>query len=184
MKKKTTDPICRSFRHDFPEFVDRVKALGLTISLSPGKRPPGLDRAFFVDGYKQLTGFKYKADGSAFTYADAIANIDKFLTAVEADRAEMAQLSVRERFHRVMDELRKLEPKYRMIGEAQLPGGDTGHCFFNSYYDGGVRLHGLGDVASARADWRKGETSADQMARFCDMLRDDFLKRLDAEAIA
>lgn len=179
---KKKDPISRAFRHDFPEFVDRVKALDLHISLSPGKRAPNQDRVFWADGYKQLTGYTYKSDGSSFTYEDAIANIDKFLSAVELDRAEMKQLSVRERFYRVMDQMRQIEPQYRMIGEARLHGGDQGHCFFNARYAGGVDLRGIGEVASAEAEWRRGETPTDQMARFCDMLKADFLNRMTEDA--
>jgi hypothetical protein len=169
-KAKKKDPICRSFRQDFPEFVDRVMALGLRISLSPGRRAPDQDRVFWADGYKQLTGYTTRADGARFTRDDAAKNIHKFLTAVELDRAEMEQLSARQRFDRVMDQMRQIKPQHRMIGGVRLPGGDCGHCFFNADYDGGVDLLGIGTVASGKAEWRRGETSAAQLARFCDAL--------------
>lgn len=181
-RKKSDDPICRSFRQDFPEFVDRVSALGFRIQLMPGRRKPGQDRAFCVNGYKQLTGFITRSDGRRFTREDAAENIDKFLSWAEEDRAEMARLSVAERFARVMAEMRKITPQYRMIGEVRLPGGDDGHCFFMAEFDGGVRLHEIGDVARAKAEWRHGESQADQLARFCDALEADFARRQAAEA--
>lgn len=171
---KTKDPICRSFRQDFPEFVDRVTALGLRIQLSQKKRSPDQDRVFWANGYKQLTGYTSKADGSAFTYADAVENIDKFLTAVESDRAEMAKMTVQDRFARVIAGMRQIVPQYRMIGETRAPGGDVGNCFFYAAYDGSVILHEVGNVANARAEWIKGESDADHLARFCDMLESDF----------
>lgn len=180
-RKKDSDPICRSFRQDFAEFVDRVQALGLRITLSPGRRKPEQDRVFFADGYKQLTGYTTRSDGRRFTREDAEANIDKFLTAVEEDRTVMAGLSVAERFARVVGEFRKMTPQYRMIGEVRLPGGDRGHCFFMAEYDGGADLHGIGTVARAKADWQHGEPSKDQLARFCNALEADFAQR-QAEA--
>lgn len=179
---KKKNPICRSFRQDFPEFVDRVMALGFRISLSPARRKPDQDRVFWLDGYKQLTGYTARADGGRFTRADAVKNIDEFLTHAEEDRAEMAQLSSRERFHRVLDEMRQITPQHRMIGEVRLPGGDCGHCIFNAGYDGGVDLFGIGTVARSKAEWRRGEPSAAQLARFCDALRADFLNRMEAAA--
>lgn len=178
-KLKKKDPICRSFRQDFPEFVDRVVALGFRISLSPARRKPDQDRVFWADGYKQLTGYTTRADGSRFTRDDAAKNIHKFLTAVELDRAEMEQLSARQRFDRVMDEMRQITPQQRMIGEVRLHGGDRGHCFFNASYDGGVDLFEIGTVAKGKVEWRRSETSADQMARFCDLLEADFNRRME-----
>lgn len=182
MGKKDTDPICRSFRQDFPEFVDCVAALGFRIQLMPGRRKPGQDRAFCVNGYKQLTGFFKRSDDQRFTHEDAVASIDEFLSWAEEDRAEMGRLSVAERFERVMVEMRRITPQYRMIGEVRLPGGDDGHCFFMAEYNGGVRLHEIGDVARAKAEWRYGEPQADQLARFCDALEADFAARQSAEA--
>ena len=176
-KAKKENRICRSFRQDFPQFVERAEALGVRIDVSGGRRRPGQDRVFWLDGYRQLTGYTTRADGRPFTLEDAANNIDKILSAIEEDRAVAAELSVPERFARVMEEFRKIKPLYRMIGEVRIPNGDTGHCFFMSSYDGGVRLEGVGDVAKAKAEWRQGETDAAQLARFCDALEADFARR-------
>ena len=170
------DQICRSFRQDFPEFVARAEALGVKISLSEGRRN-GRDRVFWLDGYRQLTGYTTRSDGGRFTHDDAVRNIDKALTAIEKDRASTAHLSVADRFARVMAELRKITPQYRMIGEVRLPCGDGAHCFFMAEYDGAVRLHGIGDVAKAKAEWRRDEGQAAQLARFCDAMEADFTAR-------
>ena len=178
---KEKDPICRSFRQDFPQFVERAEALGVRISLSEGRRN-GRERVFWLDGYKQLTGYTTNSDGSRFTLDDAARNIDKVLTSIEEDRKATADLSVPERFLRVMAEFRQMEPQYRMIGEVRQPNGDRGHVFFMANYDGGVTIEGVGEVAKARAEWRRGETDKDHMARFCDMLEADFARRRQEDA--
>lgn len=175
-KHASKDPISRAFRQDFPGLVQRAEALGVSISLSPGKRN-GHARVYWLDGYRQLTGYTTRSDGAPFTHEDAVRNIDKVLTEIEKDRQEIAALTNDERFNRVMDEFRKMEPQYRMIGEVHLPSGDCGHCFFNASFDGGVRLHDVGTVARAKAEWRKGETGKEQLARFCDMLAADYAAR-------
>ena len=174
---KEKNLICRSFRQDFPEFVERAEALGVRIDLSKARRRPGHDRVYWLDGYRQLTGYTLRADGMPFTLMDAANNIDKILTQIEEDRAVAAELSIPERFARVMEEFRKIKPQYRMIGEVRIPNGDMGHCFFMANYDGGVRLEGVGDVAKAKAEWRQGETDAAQLGRFCDALEADFARR-------
>jgi len=176
-KAKKENKICRSFRSDFPEFVERAEALGVRIDVSGGRRRPGQDRVFWLDGYRQLTGYTTRADGMPFTLEDAAKNIDKILSAIEEDRAVAAELSIPERFARVMEEFRRIKPQYRMIGEVRIPNGDRGHCFFMANYDGGVRLEGVGDVAMAKAEWRHGETDAAQLNRFCDALEADFARR-------
>jgi hypothetical protein len=98
---KTKDPICRSFRQDFPQFVARAEALGVRISLSEGRRN-GRERVFWLDGYKQLTGYTTRSDGGPFTLDDAARNIDTVLTGIEEDRAAVATLSVPQRFLRVI----------------------------------------------------------------------------------
>ena len=173
---KEKNRICRSFRQDFPEFVERAEALGVRIDLSKARRRPGHDRVFWLDGYRQLTGYTTRADGAPFTREDAAKNIDRVLSAIEEDRAVAAELSVPERFARVMDEFRKIKPQYRMIGEVRQPNGDRGHCFFMAEYAGGVSLDDV-EVAKARAKWQQGETNAAQLARFCDALEADFAKR-------
>jgi hypothetical protein len=176
-KTKKENKICRSFRQDFPQFVERAEALGVRIDLSKARRRPGQDRVFWLDGYRQLTGYTTRADGMPFTLRDAAKNIDKVLSAIEEDRAVAAELSVQERFARVMEEFRKIKPRYGMIGEVRIPNGDRGHCFFFANYDGGVRLEGVGDVAKTKAEWRQGETGAAQLNRFCDALEADFARR-------
>ena len=180
-KAKKENRICRSFRQDFPEFVERAEALGVRIELG-GRRRPGHDRVFWLDGYRQLTGYTTRADGMPFTRWDAEKNIDKVLSAIEEDRAVAAELSVQERFARVMEEFRKIKPLDGMIGEVRIPNGDRGHCFFFAKYDGGVHLEGVGEVAKARAEWRHGETGAAQLARFCDALEEDFARRQEEAA--
>ena len=175
---KDKSKICRSFRQDFPEFVARAEALDVQISLGEGRRN-GRDRVFWLDAYRQLTGYTTRSDGGRFTHADAVANIERALAAIEEGRAIIAGLTVAERFARVVAEMRKITPQSRMIGEVRLPCGDGAHCFFMSDYEGGARLHGFGqDVARAKAGWRHGETAADQLARFCDALESDFTARL------
>ncbi len=174
---KEKNRICRSFRQDFPEFVERAEALGVRIHLSKARRRPGHDRVYWLDSYRQLTGYTTRADGAPFTREDAAKNIDRVLSAIEEDRAVAAELSIADRFARVMDEFRKIIPRYGMIGEVRIPNGDRGHCFFMAEYDGGVRLDGVGDVAKAEAEWRQGETGAAQLARFCDALEADFARR-------
>jgi hypothetical protein len=172
----TTKKICRSFRQDFPQFVERALALGVTISLGEGRRN-GRERVFWLDGYKQLTGYTTRSDGRPFTLDDAAKNIDTVLARIEEDRAATADLSIAERFARVMADMRQIVPKYRMIGEVRQPNGDRGHCFFSSDYDGGVDIEGAAEVAKAKAEWRQGESDKDKMARFCDMLEADFAQR-------
>lgn len=174
--------ICRSFRQDFPEFVSRAEALGVRISLGEGRRN-GRERVFWLDGYRQLTGYTTKSDGSPFRHEDAVRNIDKALTGIEEDRAIMAGLSAADRFARVISDFREMKPQARMIGEVRHPGGDSGHCFFMADYSGDVRLEGVGVVAKAKAEWRHGETMAAQIGRFCDALEADFQKR-QAEEVA
>ena len=175
-----TKTICRSFRQDVPQFVERAEALGVEITLSSGRRN-GRDRVFWLDGYKQLTGYTTNSDGSRFTLEDAARNIDKVLTRIEEDRAATSDLSIADRFARVVDEMRKIVPQYRMIGEVRQPNGDRGHCFFMAEYAGGVSLDGV-EVAKAKAPWRQGESDKDHMARFCDMLEDDFARRQQEDA--
>jgi hypothetical protein len=175
--KKPPQKICRSFRQDFPEFVARAEALDVSIQLSKQKRKYGQDRVFWLDGYLQLTGYLRNSDGSPFTHADAVKNIDKILSENEADWKAVSGMTVAERFARVMDQMRKAEPQYRMIGCVELPCGDKGHCFFMAEYQGGVSLKGIGDVARAKAEWRKDERSPEQLARFCDALEADFAAR-------
>jgi hypothetical protein len=178
---KKDNPICRSFRQDFPEFVARAEALGVRITLSSGKRK-GHDRVFWLDGYKQLTGYTIRGDGLPFTRWDAEKNIDKILTQIEEDRAATADLSVPKRLLRVMAEFRQMVPQYRMIGEVRQPNGDRGHVFFMADYDGGVSLDGVGEVAKAKAKWQQGESDKDHMARFCDALVADFARRQQEDA--
>jgi 4-aminobutyrate aminotransferase-like enzyme len=168
--------ICRSFRQDFPQFVERSEALGVRITLGEGRRN-GRERVFWLDGYKQLTGYTINSEGCPFTLADAQRNIDKVLTGIEQDRAIMETLSVAERFARVMAEFRQMKPQYRMIGEVRLPGGDRGHVWFMYDYDGAVDLRGIGTVAMGKAEYRLQETGKDQMARFCHALEADFAAR-------
>lgn len=175
--KKPPQKICRSFRQDFPEFVARAEALNVSIQLSKQKRKYDQDRVFWLNGHRQLTGYTTNRDGRPFTHADAVANIDEQLTAIEEDRAAIAGLSAAERFARVMVELRKMTPQYRMIGNVQLPCGDTAYCFFNFDFDGAVRLKDIGEVARARVAGPHNETDAEKMARFCDALEADFAAR-------
>jgi plasmid stabilization system protein ParE len=170
-----TKKICRSFRQDFPQFVERAEALGVSISLGEGRRN-GRERVFWLDGYRQLTGYTTNSDGSPFTLDDAARNIDKILTGIEEDRAAAAELSIPDRFARVMAEFRKMVPQHRMIGEVRQPNGDRGYCFFMSNYEGGVTLDNVA-VAEAKAKWRRDETDKEHMARFCDMLEADFARR-------
>lgn len=178
-KTKTETKICRSFKQDFPQFVERAEALGVHITLGEGRRN-GRERVFWLDGYRQMTGYTINKDGRPFTLHDAALNIDKILSEIEADRKTMASLTVEERFARVMADLRQIKPQYRMIGEVRHPCGDRAHVFFMSEYDGGVTLEGIGDVAKAKAEWRQGETNAAQLARFCDAIELDFKARADA----
>lgn len=173
---KKDNLICRSFRQDFPQFVERAEALGVRITLSTSRRK-GHDRVFWLEGYKQLTGYTTRSDGRPFTHEDAARNIYKALKSIEQDRAATAGLSVPERFARVMAEFRQMTPQHRMIGEVRQPNGDRGHCFFMASYDGGVSLEGIGEVAKAKAEWQQQETSQDQMVRFCDALEVDFARR-------
>ena len=177
---KKENPICRSFRQDFPDFVARAEALGVNISLGEGRRN-GRERVFWLDGYKQLTGYTTRSDGMPFTRWDAEKNIDKILTQIEEDRAATAELSIPDRFARVMAEFRQMVPQYRMIGEVRQPNGDRGHVFFMADYDGGVSLEGA-EVAKAKAKWQQGETDKAHMARFCDMLEADFARRQEEVA--
>lgn len=169
----TKEKISRAFKSDFPQFVERAKALDVYIQLSPGRRN-GRPRAYWLDGRQQLTGYLTKKGGLPFTHEDAVANIDKALTAVETDRAEMIGMTIRERFERVLAEIQKIDPVYRQIGVAHFPGGDQGHCFFNADYAGDVDLHGVGVVARARAKWCKGDSATQQMARYCNALAYSF----------
>jgi hypothetical protein len=173
---KTDAKICRSFRQDFPEFVARAEALDVRISLSEGRRN-GRERVFWLDGYRQMTGYTTRSDGRPFTREDAARNIDKILAEIEGERVVWLTRSPAERFARVMSEFRKIEPQYRMIGEVRMPSGDRAHCFFMAKYDGAVSLHGIGEVAKAKAEWRRDELPSNQLARFCDALEADFAKR-------
>jgi hypothetical protein len=172
-KDDMKDQISRSFKKDFPQFVERATALGVSISLSTGKRN-GAPRAYWLDGYRQLTGYILKKGNLPFTHDDAVANIDKALTEIEQGRAEVMSMNISERFAAVMAEMRKITPQYRMIGEVHLPSGDRGHCFFLQPFTGDVNLRGVGTVAKAKAEFRQGEDYADQFARFCDLLEADY----------
>lgn len=168
--KRPKELISRAFKSDFPELYDRAKALGVRISLSRG----GRDRVYWLDGYKQLTGYATNSDGSPFAHRDEIASIEKALAAVEEDRSAIQNMNEEERFARVICEFRKMKVQYRMIGEVRFPSGDGGHCFFNAAYDGAVRLAGSGTVAKAQVPWKQGVGPAEQMTLFCDMLEHDY----------
>lgn len=172
--------ICRSFRQDFPEFVVRAEALGVGIALSEGRRN-GRDRVFWLDGYRQLSGYTTRKDGQPFTRDDAAKHIDRVLTAIENDRQLVEALTADDRFARVMAEFRKIKPQYRMIGEVRLPNGDHGHCFFMADYEGGVSLFGIGEVARAKAKWSKETRDVGQLERFCDALKADYARRANAD---
>lgn len=176
---RKTDKIARSFRQDFPEFVARAEALGVWISLSERRRN-GRDRVFWLDGYRQLTGYTTRSDGSPFTQDDAVRNIDKTLSSIEDDRRAVASMSQDERFARVMAEFRKMKSQYRMIGEVRMPCGDRLHCLFMDAYDGAAHLYGVGEVATAKTEWKHGETDADHLTRFCDALEADYARRAEA----
>ena len=181
MSKKPQSPICRSFRQDFPQFIERAEALGVNISLGDRRRN-GRERVFWLDGYKQLTGYTTRSDGSPFTLDDAARNIDTALKAIEEDRAAVATMSVPQRFLRVITDMRKMKPQYRMIGEVRQPNGDSGFVFFMADLDGAVNLKDIGEVARAKAKWCANENSTAQHARFCDMLVADFAKRQQEDA--
>lgn len=174
----TKEPISRAFKQDFPEFVERAKALGVSISLRPGRRSG--PRVYWLDGYLQLTGYDWRKDGAPFTHEDAVRNIDKALTDIEEDRREVAGMTLDERFARVVAKFREMRPRHGMIGEVRFPCGDGGHCYFGATYDGGVRLDGV-DVASADARWRNKD-AAEQMAAFCDQLEQDYARRKRSNA--
>lgn len=175
-KMDKMDNLCRSFRQDFPEFVSRAEGLGVSIKLSKERRK-GRDRVFWLDGYRQLTGYTTRRDGTPFTEDDARKNIDKILSEIEEDRRLTADMPIPARFERVMSEFRKIEPQYRMIGEVRLPNGDNGHCFFMSDYGGDVQLHGVGVVAKARVDWSRDERDREHLERFCRALEESFAAR-------
>lgn len=174
--------ICRSFRKDFPEFVARAEALGVSIALSEARRKGKHDRVFWLDGYRQLSGYTTRKDGEPFTRDDAAKHIDKVLTEIENDRSLVEALTADDRFARVMAEFRKIKPQYRMIGEVRLPNGDAGHCFFMADYEGGVALFGIGEVARAKAKWAKEARDVEQLERFCDALEADYARRKALQA--
>jgi hypothetical protein len=173
--------ICRSFRQDFPEFVARAESLGVGISLGEGRRKGKHDRVFWLDGYRQLSGYTTRQDGQPFTRDDAARHVDKVLTEIETDRRAVAALTADERFARVMAEFRQIKPQYRMIGEVRLPNGDRGHCFFMADYDGGVSIAEIGEVAKARVKWSREAQDTTQLARFCDALEADYARRANAD---
>lgn len=172
--------ICRSFRKDFPEFVARAEALGVSIALSEARRKGKHDRVFWLDGYRQLSGYTTRKDGEPFTRDDAAKHIDKVLTEIENDRQLVECLTADDRFARVMAEFRKIKPQYRMIGEVRLPNGDSGHCFFMADYEGGVSLFGIGEVARAKVPWSREAQDTSQLARFCDALEADYARRRES----
>lgn len=180
MAKRPKELLSRAFRQDFPQFVERAKALGVRIQLSHGRQPAG--RVYWLEDYRQLTGYSTKKGGEPFTHADAVANIDKALTEIEEDRALMATMSQDERFARVVAEFRQIVPQYRMIGNVHLPGGDRAHCFFMSTYEGSVYLHEIGTVARAKIEWRKDVRDKEQLAAFCDALESDYAARKTSAA--
>jgi hypothetical protein len=138
---KTKDPICRSFRQDFPQFVARAEALGVTISLSKSRRGYGRERVFWLDGYKQLTGYTTRSDGSPFTLDDASRNIDTALKAIEEDRAAVAILSVPQRFLRVMDRVSKDEATVSYDRRGAPTQRRQRSCVFHGFdLDGAVHL--------------------------------------------
>lgn len=183
---KEKSKICRSFRQDFPEFVARAEALGVSISIQGGRRN-GHDRVFWLDGYRQLTGYTTRSDGRRFTHADAVDNIEKVLAGIEQDRETISKMSVYDRFARLMEKTRSMKTRHRMIGTVQFPCGDSVHCCFNASYYGAAHLEGIGEVARAEAEWRH-EQATEQFARFCAALEADFAARTntqqDAEAAA
>jgi hypothetical protein len=173
--------ICRSFRQDFPEFVARAEALGVDISFGEGRRKGKHDRVFFLDGYRQLSGYTTRQDGQPFTRDDAARHIDKVLTEIETDRRAVAGLTADERFARVISEFRQIKPQYRMIGEVRLPNGDNGLYFFMADYEGRVSILGMGEVAWAKVPWSREVQDTSQLVRLCDALEADYARRKGAE---
>jgi hypothetical protein len=171
--------ISPAFKRDFPEFVARADALGVRIQPSPTRRR-GKPLTYWLDGYRQLTGYDTRADRAPFTHEDAVRHIDEVLTDIEEGRAKIAVMTVADRFAEVMAEFRKIRPQQGMIGEIRLPCGDRGHVWFMARYSGGVHLHGIGDVAKAEVPWRYGVTPSEQLAACCDLLVANFSPPVEA----
>jgi hypothetical protein len=182
MKKRKTNDQGKERKPDLPQLSAGFPAVrrarrgaGRSDRRQRGSPPSGA-------GPGVLVGWIPPADRlhhAPFTLEDAAKNIDKILTQIEEDRAVAAELSIPERFARVMEEFRKIKPRDGMIGEVRIPNGDRGHCFFMANYDGGVHLEGVGEVAEARAPWRRDESYEGHLARFCDALEADFEWRLE-----
>jgi hypothetical protein len=175
MNAKTKEPISRAFKRDFPEFVDRATALGVRIQRH---KPASGNRAavYFLDNYRQLTGFTIRKDGSPFTHDDAVRNIDAALTAVEEDRRKVEGMSKSERFARVIEDARQIEPQSGMIGTVRFPSGDGCGIFFMAVYDGTVHLEGFGDVARAKVEW-SNRPSEERLKLLIDRLEADYAAR-------
>lgn len=171
----TKQLIDRSFKRDWPEFVERAESLGVRIKAAPKKR--GRQTSYILDGYTQLTGYLTKQDGAPFTYSDAEQRIDKALSDVEEDRRKIAAMSPDERFARVIGEFGKMEPQSGMLGECHFASGDGGGVFFMASYSGSVRLHGIGEVAAAKVEWAKDISPRHQLAELCLRLAQDYAKR-------
>jgi hypothetical protein len=78
------------------------------------------------------------------------------LTGIENDRDTVATLSVPQRFLRVITDMRKMKPQYRMIGEVRQPNGDSGFVFFMASLDGAVSLKDIGEVARGQGQMVQG----------------------------
>lgn len=175
-KEKLPELISRAFRRDFQEFAVRAEALGIRVRSGGGRNVNGIP-VYWAEGYQQLTGYTQRKDGGVFTADDTVAHIDKYLSSVEEDRRLMETMSEADRFNRVMSGFRGMAPRSRMIGEVRHPGGDRGHVFFMSSFDGDVNLYGIGVVARAKVEWEKGVTPMEQLSTFCDRLEADYAAR-------
>lgn len=176
-KAREKERISRSFKRDFPEFVERAEALGVRIKLVASRKRGVRRDVYWLDGYRQLTGYDTNKDGSPFARSDAARHIDRVLTDMAEDLAAAAAMTEDERFARVMAKTRQIKPQYRMLGECRFPNGDGAGIFFMSSFDGTVRLAGIGDVATAKVAWDVSVPDAERMAMLCDFLEQDYEAR-------
>jgi hypothetical protein len=141
--------ISPSFRKLFPHAAECAAELGLYITSGGGKRVNGLP-TFWMEGTYQLTGFKTKADGSPFTKDDAAEHIQKLLEQITAGRVETEGESREQRFARLIDGMRALEPRFKTFATYRHPSGDEGTILFlGDPVTAWVRFWDQGQVAHA-----------------------------------
>jgi hypothetical protein len=133
------EKICRSFKRDFPEFVEQIEQLGLQVHAQRNRRVNDMPTYYLEDAY-QLTGYRTTDGGKKFTKETATALIRKLLQSIVDGRDEVAQQTREQRFRNVIAGMKTIKLRYNNFCYYGHPSGDTGTILYDAAIVGWVRL--------------------------------------------